>query len=92
MFIDRMSSVLGIHPSYVKIVKVWKGSVWINFVIEVDGDDPVTVAELKHKLDQAIKDNNSVFGAPILNVEIETTIPEGVDIPEFEDQEDGNKE
>jgi hypothetical protein len=32
-FVDRLSAVLGIQPSSVKIVQVWEGSVFIAFTI-----------------------------------------------------------
>lgn len=35
-FADRVSGVLGIHASRVKVVSVYKGSVVVDFVVEED--------------------------------------------------------
>ena len=43
MIIDRISAVLGIHPSYVKIVTVRVGSVIIDFIITAGEGDEDTV-------------------------------------------------
>jgi hypothetical protein len=48
-FVDRLCGVLGIHPSQVKIVSVYEGSVIINYELYVDGDDEDELEDLKQR-------------------------------------------
>ena len=74
MFIDRLSAVLGIHPSYVKIVTVYEGSVIVDFRITADEDDDYAVSAIKYKLDDTLGKNTTIFGAPLLDYRVTATV------------------
>ena len=70
-FIDRISSALGIHASRVKMVRVWEGSVIIDFMIvmldtltpeEAETEKAILETDIIHQITEGIID----LGAPIL--------------------------
>ena len=74
MFIDRVASVLGIHPSTIKIVSVLEGSVEIklNFHAEFPENEEEELLDIKNRLENLLATNSTIFGVPILDVETET--------------------
>ena len=73
MFIDRVGSVLGIHPSTIKIVSVLEGSVEIklNVHAEFPEDEEGQLVDIKNRLDNLLASNSTIFGVPILDLETE---------------------
>jgi hypothetical protein len=69
--VDRVASVLGIHPSRVKVVSVYEGSVVADFWTEVEENDPdpfASATALEAKLQAVIAANPTALGAPVLHM------------------------
>lgn len=71
-FVDRITASLGIHASEVKVVSVYEGSLVVNYEVSVPDDDPVALAELNDKQNEALASPDLDLGAPVL--EVETTM------------------
>lgn len=70
-FVDRVSAVLGIHASQIKVVATYEGSVVIEFLIEADDendtDDGRELRAIERALNEMIRNQNSAFGARVLS-------------------------
>jgi len=69
--VDRISSVLGVHASLVKVVAVYEGSIGVDFLVDVDENeaDPYAKAvTMEATLQAAVASNPSVLGAPVLSM------------------------
>lgn len=75
LFIDRLSAVLGIHPSTVKIVTVYQGSVIIEYQISNPTSDRVVLAVIKAKIDSLMKPGAEFLGSKILDYDAFFPIP-----------------
>ena len=71
-FVDRITASLGIHASEVKVVSVYEGSLVVNYEVSVPDDDPVALAELNDKQNEALASPDLDLGAPVM--EVETTM------------------
>lgn len=49
-FIDRLAASLGIHPSTIKIVAVYEGSVIVNFAIFKENEEEDDLAPIEEML------------------------------------------
>lgn len=81
-FADRISAVLGIHASTIKVVAVYKGSVIIDFFIQADDNDEDpdrTLQALGEKFAEKLAAGDVNLGAPILGA---YTGGENVSVPQ----------
>ena len=74
--VDRISSVLGIHASQIKVVSVYEGSLVLDYEINASEEDEESgtttdaLAEVKAKQTEAFATGGIDLGAPILDVAV----------------------
>ena len=70
-FADRLASSLNIHPSTIKVLRVYSGSLIIDFLIESAQNQTTDTTAVNAVLTQKIANNSIDFGAPLLDASVD---------------------
>ena len=73
-FVNNLGASLGIHPSTIKVVAVWEGSVNVQYEIQSGTNDTAELSQIETTLKAKIVDGTLNVGAEILDATI-TDIP-----------------
>lgn len=79
-FVDRLCASLGIHASTVKVMRVFEGSLGVDYEITPSKDEPMSLDQIKKKQTAKFATGKIDLGAPITDVGMgkEKVIADGV--------------
>jgi len=67
-FVDRLCGSLGIHASSVKVVRVYEGSVGVDYEILPSEDEPMSLEQIAARQTEQFATGAIDLGAPVLDV------------------------